>query len=129
LFLFSALIHANIGLALIHGTKDHRQDAYGGYWKTDFIESLQPANHYVVHCDFSQYMWHDDAAHCVATQLIEFINDKKIDSLTVYSHSDGANIIRWIISNPTYNREYLILTKKDQTNYSNCPLQWWYGFS
>ncbi len=116
-FICSSLIYANTGIALIHGTKDHRDDAYGGYWKTEFIERLaqslkNPDNHYVVHCDFSQYMWHDDAAQCVATQLLEFIDEQKIDSLTVYAHSDGANIMRWILSNPTYNKEYFTLSKK-----------------
>src|SRR5437762_948793 len=73
----------NLGIAFIHGTKDHRLDAYGIYWKLDFIQSVSqalanPENHYVVHCDFSQYMWHADAALCTADQLLEFINEKKI---------------------------------------------------
>lgn len=123
LLFFSTLIHAvpdqqsNPGIAFVHGTKDHREDAYGGYWKVDFIDSVsrglaKPENHYVVHCDFSRYMWHEDAANCVAEQLQQFINDKKISSLTVYTHSDGANIIRWILSNPTYDSRYLILKRK-----------------
>lgn len=123
LFLFSTLIQAlpdnqsNPGIALVHGTRDHREDAYGGYWKLDFIRSLSqglpnPANLYVVHCDFSHYMWHEDAAHCVADQLITFINENNISSLTVYTHSDGANIIRWILSNPTYDGRYLTLKRK-----------------
>ena len=49
LFLFSTLIQAepnnkhNPGIAFIHGTKDHREDAYGGYWKADFIERCHQA--------------------------------------------------------------------------------------
>ncbi|CAM2991038.1 hypothetical protein [Legionella worsleiensis] len=107
----------NPGVALVHGTRDHRVDAYGGYWKIDFIDSMskaltKPENLFVVHCDFSQYMWHEDAANCVADQLINFIKEKKISSMTVYTHSDGANIIRWILSNPTYDRRYLALKPK-----------------
>lgn len=117
LFIFSSWLYANSGIALIHGTKDHREDAYGGYWKTEFIERLalalkNPDNYYVVHCDFSQYMWHDDAAQCVASQLLDFIKIQKIDSLTVYTHSNGGNIIRWLLSHPTYNKDYLKLSKK-----------------
>lgn len=123
LFFFSSLIQAlpdassNPGIALIHGTRDHREDAYGTYWKVDFIESMsqslaKPENLYVVHCDFSQYMWHEDAANCVANQLINFINEKKISSMTVYTHSDGANVIRWILSNPTYDGRYMVLKRK-----------------
>lgn len=123
LFLFSTLIQAlpentpNPGMALVHGTRDHREDAYGGYWKADFIDSMskglaKPENLLVVHCDFSQYMWHEDAANCVADQLLEFINKQNISSMTVYTHSDGANIIRWILSNPTYDGRYLALKNK-----------------
>lgn len=123
LFLFSTLIQAhpesksNPGIAFIHGTKDHREDAYGTYWKTDFIQSVtnaldNPDNYYVVHCDFSRYMWHEDSAFCVADQLLEFINEKKISSMTVYTHSDGGNVIRWILSNPTYDGRFMALKRK-----------------
>lgn len=121
LFVFSALIQAhpidNPGIAFVHGTKDHREDAYGGYWKTDFIQAVtqalnRPDNHFVVHCDFSQYMWHEDAANCVADQLLTFINEKNISGLTIYTHSDGGNVIRWILSNPTYDSRYMNLKRR-----------------
>lgn len=123
LFLFSALVQAlpdpdpNPGIAFVHGTRNHSKDAYGGYWKTDFIQSVaqgltDPENYYVVHCDFSRYMWHEDAANCTAEQILEFINDKNISSLTVYTHSNGANILRWILSNPTYDKRFLTLKNK-----------------
>jgi hypothetical protein len=108
---------SNAGLALVHGTKDHREDAYGTYWKLDFIETLshaldKPENLFVAHCDFSQYMWHDDSANCLADQLLDFISEKNIESLTVITHSDGANVMRWILSNPTYDSRYLKLKNK-----------------
>lgn len=123
IFLFSTLNLAqptpqsNPGIAFIHGTKDHREDAYGVYWKVDFIESViqglkNPDNHYVVHCDFSQYMWHEDAALCVADQLVAFIKEKNITSMTVYTHSNGGNVIRWILSNPTYDSRFMTLKQK-----------------
>lgn len=123
LFCISSLTQAytepkqNHGIAFVHGTKDHREDAYGDYWKVDFIQSIatglkNPENHYVVHCDFSKYMWHDDAALCVVDQLLAFINDKNLTSLTLYTHSNGANIIRWILSNPTYDNRFIALKRK-----------------
>ncbi|TAL59234.1 MAG: hypothetical protein EPN84_11600 [Legionella sp.] len=110
-------LSANPGIAFVHGTKDHREDAYGGYWKVDFINSVaqglpNPKNHFVVHCDFSQYMWNAGAARCVTEQLLQFIKENEITSLTVYTHSDGANIIRWIISNPTYESGNMALKQK-----------------
>lgn len=119
LILFSTFIQAtnNPGIAFIHGTNDHRDDADGVYWKTDFIESVAqglttPENYYVVHCDYSRYMWHEDAGDCTAAQLVQFIKEKHISSLTVYAHSNGANVMRWILSNPTYNNHYMLLNKK-----------------
>lgn len=107
-------VKPNEGIAFIHGTRDHSDDAYGGYWKTDYIESISqglenPANYYVVHCNFNHYMWHTQAAGCVARQLLEFSETHHISSLTVYTHSDGANVIRWILSNPTYSKRYMKL--------------------
>lgn len=106
-----------LGIAFIHGTNDHREDAEGGYWKNDFIDTIvqalpNPENHYVVHCDFSKYMWHEDAAGCTVNQLLEFIEDKKINSLIIYTHSNGGNIIRWILSNSTYDSRYMRLAHK-----------------
>lgn len=108
---------SNHGIAFVHGTQDHREDADGTYWKTDFIKKVSqglqnPENHYIVHCDFSQYMWHQDAATCVVEQLLDFINSKEISSLTVYTHSNGANVMRWIISNPTYDPRYMAVKQK-----------------
>lgn len=106
---------ANPGIAFIHGTSNHTEDADGGYWKTDFIQSIaqalaNPDNHYVVHCDFRDYMWNEGAANCVVEQLRAFIAEKKITHLTIYTHSNGGNVMRWILSNPTYDSRYLTLS-------------------
>ena len=106
----------NQGIALVHGTNDHRQDADGDYWKREFIDSLRgalnnPENYLVIACDYSHFMWDEEAAGCTANQLIAFIDSKKITDLTVYTHSNGANIIRWILSNPTYDARYLRLSQ------------------
>jgi hypothetical protein len=121
LFFFSVtqIVHAkseNVGIGLVHGTNDHRIDAIGGYWKNEFIDSLSealanPENLFVVTCDFSHYMWSDEAAGCAADQLITFIETKKITELTLYTHSDGANVIRWILSHPTYDARFMRLSQ------------------
>ncbi|MGQ3888680.1 hypothetical protein ACQUW5_06555 [Legionella sp. CNM-1927-20] len=107
----------NFGIAFIHGNNDHRTDAEGGYWKKELIDSLasalpNPDNYIVVGCDYSQYMWHEDAAGCTADQLLSFINNKHISKLKIYAHSNGANVIRWILSNPTFDARYLSLSNK-----------------
>lgn len=108
---------SNLGIAFVHGTNDHREDADGVYWKTDFIQSIaqalpNPGNYYIVHCDYSKYMWDEDAAGCTANQLLDFIDHKKIDSLILYTHSNGGNVMRWILSNPTYDNRYMRLKSK-----------------
>lgn len=118
--LLSSIIHAknnNLGIAFIHGTQDHRADAYGDYWKVDFIASVtsalpNPDNYFVVHCDFNQYMWDAAAGDCVAGQLADFIQEKNLSSLTLFTHSNGANVIRWVVSNPTYDSSYMIVRQK-----------------
>jgi len=124
LFLLSSYtVHAsdvpstNPGIAFVHGTNDHRTDADGGYWKRDFIDTValgqkDPSNTFVVHCDFSHYMWKDEAAGCVTEQLLNFIKEKSLTSLTVYAHSDGGNVMRWILSNPTYDEQNFELAQK-----------------
>lgn len=113
---YSLLVMAadNLGIAIVHGTGDHREDAYGTYWKLDFIESLaqslpNPQNYSVVHCNYNQYMWEEEAGECTVNQLLNFIQEKHITSLTVYTHSNGGNVLRWILSNPTYNSQHMLL--------------------
>lgn len=105
----------SLGVAFVHGTSDHRKDADGIYWKKEFVDPLSevllPEHHFIVACDFTQKLWHPDAAGCAAKQLVKFINDKKISNLVVYTHSHGANMIRWILSNPSYNSDYLLVSK------------------
>lgn len=119
LFFFSTVnahstSQSNFGIVFIHGTNDHREDADGSYWKKDFTRSLanalpNPDNFFIVHCDFSYYMWHEEAAGCVANQMLKFLKDKNINSITVYTHSNGSNVLRWILSNPTYDARYMQL--------------------
>jgi len=101
---------ATTGVAFVHGT-GHQTDAYNDYWKPDMVDSVRqglpnPANFVVINCDFEQYMWKAEAAGCLATQLYNFITAKGIDDLVVITHSNGGNVMRWILSNPTWDSRY-----------------------
>jgi hypothetical protein len=60
----------------------------------------------VVNCDFEQYMWTSGAAGCLAGALYGFITSQGIDDLVVITHSNGGNVMRWILSNPTWDSRY-----------------------
>jgi hypothetical protein len=101
---------ANSGVAFIHGT-GHQTDAYNDYWTGDFIHSVMqnqsnPNRYVVINCDFDQYMWDDRASGCLAGQLTTFIQNNNITSLYAITHSNGGNVVRWIMSNPTWDSRY-----------------------
>lgn len=101
---------ANTGVAFVHGT-GRQTDALNVYWTAAMVNSVRQglpnqANYVVVNCDFEQYMWHSAAAGCLAGQLSSFISSKAITDLVVITHSNGGNVMRWIMSNPTYDARY-----------------------
>lgn len=111
-----AALSGHTGLVFVHGTNDHRQDAEGEYWKRSFLDKMIQAlpvadNYLVVACDYSQYMWHEAAAGCTVNQILQFIQDKKLDKVIIYTHSNGGNVVRWILSNPTFDARYFSLNK------------------
>ncbi|MES2297798.1 MAG: hypothetical protein V4582_12195 [Pseudomonadota bacterium] len=100
----------NTGLAFVHGT-GHQTDAANNYWTWDMINSVRQRlpnqNLYIViNCDFDQYMWTAGAAGCLADQLTPFIVNNNITDLVVETHSNGGNVVRWILSNPTADKRY-----------------------
>lgn len=107
---------ANTGLALVHGT-GNPSDAYNDYWTGDFVNSVRqglanPSLVTVVNCNFDKYMWDNAAAGCLATQLSQFIAQNQITNLKVVTHSNGGNVMRWILSNPTWDSRFPdIITK------------------
>lgn len=111
LFLACACVQAaNTGVALVHGT-GHQTDAYNDYWQSAMVEGVRNGltnrnNLVVINCDFEQYMWDSRAAGCLAGQLTSFINTRAIDRLIVITHSNGGNVMRWILSNPTWDSRY-----------------------
>lgn len=110
LFAVSPLAQSASGVAFVHGT-GNQSDALNDYWNPNFINTIrqgisQPNNYMVVNCDFDQYMWDAAASGCLASQLSQFINSKNIDNLTLITHSNGGNVVRWILSNPTWDSRY-----------------------
>ncbi|WP_374606530.1 hypothetical protein [Thermomonas sp.] len=102
--------NANTGVAFVHGTGS-QTNAYNDYWQPRMVNNVRnglanPANYVVINCDFNQYMWDSRAAGCLAGQLTTFINAKGITRLIVITHSNGGNVVRWIMSNPTYDSRY-----------------------
>lgn len=103
-------LHANTGVAFVHGTGS-QTDAYNDYWTGSYVNSIVKAlpnssNYTVINCDFEQYMWDPAAAGCLAQQLTSFINSKNITQMTVITHSNGGNVVRWIMSNPTSDSRF-----------------------
>lgn len=101
---------ANTGVAFVHGTGS-QTNAYNDYWTAPMVDSVRgglpnPANYVVINCDFTQYMWDSRAAGCLAGQLTTFINNRGITRLIVITHSNGGNVMRWIMSNPTWDSRY-----------------------
>jgi hypothetical protein len=101
---------ANSGVAFIHGT-GHQSDAYNDYWTSDFVHSVMqnqsnPNRYVVINCNFDKYMWDADASGCLAAQLTTFIQNNNITSLYAITHSNGGNIVRWIMSNPTWDARF-----------------------
>ena len=98
------------GVAFVHGT-GKQTNALADYWTAEMVNSVRlglpnQANYTVINCDFEKYMWDSAAAGCLAGQLSSFISSKAITDLVVITHSNGGNVMRWIMSNPTFDSRY-----------------------
>lgn len=98
------------GVAFVHGTGS-QTNAYQDYWQPAMVDNVRAglpnsSNYTVINCDFNQYMWDSRAAGCLAGQLTNFISAKGITRLIVITHSNGGNVMRWILSNPTWDSRY-----------------------
>ncbi|MFK8017614.1 MAG: hypothetical protein AB8G17_19475 [Gammaproteobacteria bacterium] len=101
---------AATGVAFVHGT-GNATDALNDYWQPPMVNSVRQGlpnsgNYFVVNCNFEEYMWRSGAAGCLAGQLTSFIQSKNITDLVIITHSNGANVMRWILSNPTWDGRY-----------------------
>ena len=101
------------GVAFVHGTGS-QTDALNDYWTTDMVNSVRQglgnsSNYTVINCDFEQYMWDAQAAGCLADQLHGFVTANNLNDLVVLTHSNGGNVMRWIMSNPTWDSRYPVI--------------------
>ncbi|MGZ3184891.1 MAG: hypothetical protein ACXU8N_20855 [Telluria sp.] len=100
----------NTGVVFVHGT-GKQTDAANDYWTHEMIDSVRqglpnPALYLVINCDFDQYMWTSGAAGCLADQVYPFIVNNNITDLVIETHSNGGNVMRWVLSNPTWDSRY-----------------------
>lgn len=111
--LASAATAANTGVAFVHGT-GHQTNATNDYWTWAMVDSVRQglsnkSNYTVINCNFEKYMWDSQAAGCLAGALHNFITSRGIDDLVVITHSNGGNVMRWIMSNPTWDSRYPLI--------------------
>jgi len=116
LLLWGGSVMATTGVAFVHGT-GKQTDALNDYWTTDMVNSVRQGlpnsnNFVVVNCDFTQYMWEAPAAGCLAGTLHNFITSRGITDLVVLTHSNGGNVMRWIMSNPTWDSRYPLIIER-----------------
>lgn len=107
---------ANTGVAFVHGTSN-QTNALDDYWTRGFVNSVRQGlpnqnNYVVVNCAFDQYMWDPNAAGCLSGVLHNFITTRGITDLVVITHSNGGNVMRWIMSNPTWDSRYPLIIQR-----------------
>ncbi|UUZ50379.1 hypothetical protein LP420_11070 [Massilia sp. B-10] len=47
--------------------------------------------------------------YCLASQLHPFIVNNNITDLVIQTHSNGGNVMRWMMSNPTQDARYPVI--------------------
>ena len=110
LLLVAAPAMAVTGVAFVHGT-GNQTDALNDYWTSEMVNSVRQglpdqSKYVVINCQFEEYMWTSAAAGCLADHLYNFITTQGVDDLVVITHSNGGNVMRWILSNPTWDSRY-----------------------
>jgi len=114
--IISCSIWATSGVVFIHGT-GNQTNALDDYWKQEFVDSVMSGHdnssmYLVTNCDFDQFMWDSQASGCLAEQLTNFINNNQVTSLYLITHSNGGNVVRWIMSNPTWDARYPAIIRR-----------------
>ena len=112
-------VNAYTGVVFVHGNGDYRETGAVGYWEEDnslplTVEAALPSNYRVfqVACDFSTFLWNEDASICITKQVNEFVDAFHIDDLIIIAHSAGGVNVRWVLSNPTWHDSFPPFIKK-----------------
>jgi len=110
LLLSAAIAEAKTGVVFIHGkggTDLANPSVARAYWTDDMIRATTKGYtlpYLVCSYDGTQYMW--VAAGQVAGEIYNWMNANAIDDIVIETHSFGGIVIRWILSNPTYDSRY-----------------------
>ena len=113
IFYSITLFAVDKGIVLMHGNGNHTQD---NYWEPQLVDSIRESVAHQYHllqvkCDASQFMWSSETSDCITQQILDFSQTYGIKQLKIVTHSAGGLIIRWILSNPTWNKDYLKLNE------------------
>ncbi|MEW6364200.1 MAG: hypothetical protein AB1714_06130 [Acidobacteriota bacterium] len=101
---------AKTGVVFVHGKGGSnlaQTSVARAYWTESMISATTKGNtipSLVCHYDGTQYMW--VAAGQVAGQISSWMYANAIDDIVVETHSFGGVVIRWILSNPSYDSRY-----------------------
>ena len=101
---------AKTGVVFIHGKGGAdlaNASTAIAYWTPAMISATTKGNtipSLVCHYDGTQYMW--VAAGQVAGQITTWMTANAIDDIVVETHSFGGVVIRWILSQPSYDSRY-----------------------
>jgi hypothetical protein len=107
---------ATTGVVFIHGKGGATladASVARAYWTEAMISATTKGNtipSLVCHYDGTQYMW--VAGGVVAGQITTWVNANAITELVIETHSFGGVVIRWILSNPTYDARYQPIINK-----------------
>ena len=108
--LFTTALHAKTGVVFIHGKGGAnlaQASVARAYWGEDMIRATTKGftiPYLICAYDGTQYMW--VAGGTVAGQIYNWMNANAITDIVVETHSFGGVVIRWILSNPTYDSRY-----------------------
>lgn len=112
----TAAAEAKTGVVFIHGKggADLAQESVvRAYWTEDMIRATTKGYsvpYLLCHYDGTQMMW--VAAGQVAGQITTWMNANAITDMVIETHSFGGVVIRWILSNPTYDARYQPIINK-----------------
>jgi hypothetical protein len=108
--LVAAAAHAKTGVVFVHGkggTDLATPSVARAYWGEDMLSASTKGftvPYLVCSYDGTQYMW--VAAGQVAGEITTWMNANAIDQIVIDTHSFGGVVIRWMLSNPTYDARY-----------------------
>jgi len=108
--LFGTSAYAKTGVVFIHGkggTDLATPSVARAYWGEDMIRATTKGftiPYLICSYDGTQYMW--VAGGTVAGQIYNWMMANAIDDIVIETHSFGGVVIRWMLSNPTYDSRY-----------------------